>query len=382
MLCVQVKLFHEKRADLEEQQLHLNVGLQKIRETVDNVEDLQKSLSVKKQELEEKNTLANQKLKQMVKDQQEAERKKATSQEIQEQLKVKTKLIEEKKKVVLDDLAKVEPAVEDAKNSVKAIKKQHLVEMRTMGNPPRMVKLTLESVCLLLREPTSDWKTIRSTIMKDTFISSVVNFSTEDITDDMRSRMNKQYLSDPDYNFETVNHSSKACGPLAKWAIAQISYADMLKRVDPLRNELQNLEDEATLTRHKGEEVDLMISELEKSIAKYKEEYAILISEAQAIKQDLAHVEAKVNRSRALLNSLASERRRWEEGSEQFKTQMSTIVGDVLLSSAFMAYGGYFDQQFRHSLLTRWKSQLQQSNIKFKADLALTEVCCFLILLI
>ena len=62
----QVKLFNEKRSDLEEQQLHLNVGLQKIRETVDQVEDLQKSLSIKRNELEEKNNLANAKLKQMV----------------------------------------------------------------------------------------------------------------------------------------------------------------------------------------------------------------------------------------------------------------------------------------------------------------------------
>ena len=35
-----VKLFNEKRSDLEEQQLHLNVGLQKIRETVDQVNSL------------------------------------------------------------------------------------------------------------------------------------------------------------------------------------------------------------------------------------------------------------------------------------------------------------------------------------------------------
>ena len=37
-----------------------------------------------------------------------------------------------------------------------------------------------------------------------------------------------------------------------------------------------------------------MIAELEKSIARYKEEYAALISQAQAIKADLAAVEAKV----------------------------------------------------------------------------------------
>lgn len=61
-----MNLFNEKRADLEEQQLHLTVGLQKIRETVDQVEELQKSLAKKSQDLEAKNALANAKLKQMV----------------------------------------------------------------------------------------------------------------------------------------------------------------------------------------------------------------------------------------------------------------------------------------------------------------------------
>ena len=52
-----VKLYNEKRQDLEEQQLHLNVGLQKIRETVEQVEELQASLSIKKNEVEQRNTL-------------------------------------------------------------------------------------------------------------------------------------------------------------------------------------------------------------------------------------------------------------------------------------------------------------------------------------
>ncbi|XP_019860711.1 PREDICTED: cytoplasmic dynein 1 heavy chain 1-like [Amphimedon queenslandica] len=49
---------------------------------------------------------------------------------------------------------------------------------------------------------------------------------------------------------------------------------------------------------------------------------------------------------------------------------MSTISGDVLLTSAFMAYGGYFDQQFRHSLFTSWATHLQEARISFRPDLA------------
>lgn len=127
----------------------------------------------------------------------------------------------------------------------------------------------------------------------------------------------------------------------------QIEYADMLKRVEPLREELHSLEVQAETNQNHGEEVKNLIAGLEQSIAAYKEEYAQLIAQAQAIKTDLENVQAKVDRSIALLKSLVIERERWEATSETFKSQMSTIIGDVLLSAAFIAYGGYFDQHVR-----------------------------------
>ncbi|XP_038118676.1 dynein heavy chain, cytoplasmic isoform X2 [Culex quinquefasciatus] len=369
-----VKLYSEKRSDLEEQQLHLNVGLNKIAETVEQVEEMQKSLAVKSQELHSKNEAANAKLKQMFKDQQEAEKKKVQSQEIQQQLAEQTIKIEEKRKDVMADLAQVEPAVIDAQAAVKSIKKQHLVEVRSMANPPAVVKLALESICLLLGENASDWKSIRAVIMRENFINSIVsNFSTEDITDDVREKMKSRYLSNPDYNFEKVNRASMACGPMVKWAIAQVEYADMLKRVEPLRDELDSLERRADTNIKHGQEVKELITQLEQSIASYKEEYAQLISQAQAIKTDLENVQAKVDRSIALLKSLVIERERWEATSETFRSQMSTIIGDVLLSAAFIAYGGYFDQHYRSNLFSTWCQHLQAANIQFRADIARTE---------
>lgn len=55
-----------------------------------------------------------------------------------------------------------------------------------------------------------------------------------------------------------------------------------------------------------------------------------------------------MDRSIALLKSLGIERERWEATSETFKSQMATIIGDVLLSSAYLAYAGYFDQHVCH----------------------------------
>lgn len=198
-----VKLHKEKRAELEEQQLHLNVGLSKIAETVEQVEEMQKSLAVKSIELNTKNEAANAKLQQMFKEQHEAEKRKVQSQEIQEQIKAQRVLISEKREHVMADLAHVEPAVMDAQQgnllflvfmveevilkfvyiAVKEIKKQQLVEVRSMANPPAVVKLALESICLLLGENASDWKAIRAVVMRENFINSIVNnFSTENIS--------------------------------------------------------------------------------------------------------------------------------------------------------------------------------------------------------
>jgi dynein heavy chain 1 len=132
----------------------------------------------------------------------------------------------------------------------------------------------------------------------------------------------------------------------------------MLKRVEPLRNELKSLERQADVNVKRGEETTALIQQLERSIASYKEEYALLISQAQAIKTDLENVQSKVDRSIALLASLAIEKERWEGSSETFRAQMATIVGDTLLSSAFLAYAGYFDQQYRQSLFSRWSGHL------------------------
>lgn len=52
---------------------------------------------------------------------------------------------------------------------------------------------------------------------------------------------------------------------------------------------------------------------------------------------------------------------------------MSTIVGDVLLSSALLAYGGYYDQAMRNSLFHTWSQALHNANIKIKDDLARIE---------
>ncbi|CAG8454634.1 4044_t:CDS:10, partial [Ambispora gerdemannii] len=369
-----VRLFNEKREDLEEQQRHLNIGLEKLRDTVIKVEELRKSLAIKNKELEAKNAEAEAKLKIMVADQNEAENKKEASKQIQVALEKQTKDIDERREVVLRDLANAEPAVQEAQKAVQGIKKQQLTEVRSMGNPPEPVKMAMTSVCTLLGRPCETWKLVQTAIRSDDFITSIVNFDTDKrMTKPVREKMKNEYLSKPSYNYELVNRASKACGPLVKWVIAQVNFSEILDRVGPLRNEVSDLQKQQESTKLRAVTIEKMINDLESSIARYKDEYAQLISQTQTIKGEMEQVKNKVDRSLTLLGSLSSEKERWETGSQAFETQMGTIVGDVLLSAAFLAYGGYFDQQYREVLLSKWTSHLVNANISFKQELSLTE---------
>ena len=362
-----VKLFNEKREDLEEQQRHLNIGLEKLRDTVHQVRDLRSSLAQKKIQLENKDAEANEKLQRMIADQREAEQRKTASLEIQANLDKQEEEVARRKEVVNEDLAKAEPAVLHAQEAVGNIKRQHLTEVRSMGNPPAGVRLALNAVCTLLGHRIDDWKSIQAVVRKDDFIASIVGYDNErQMTRGLRTKMQNEFLSKDEFTFEKVNRASKACGPLVQWVEAQVNFSAILDRVGPLRDEAAKLEEDALQTKAEAQAIQNTISKLEQSIATYKSEYAALISETQSIKSEMSRVENKVDRSVKLLDSLSSERARWEDGSKSFETQISTLVGDVLVAAAFLAYSGLYDQQYRKAMMEDWLGQLSMSGISRK----------------
>ncbi|KAL7667891.1 hypothetical protein ACOME3_008618 [Neoechinorhynchus agilis] len=368
-----ISLFNEKRTSSEEEQLHLKTGLSKITNTFEQVEVLQQSLREKRKDLESKNEAASTKLAQMVSNQQEAENRRVTSVELRSQLTEKLKIIDEKTREVRGDLERVEPAVNEAKQAVQSIKRQHLIELRSLREPPSPVKLTLESVCLLLGQETNDWKTLRTFVMGDGFIGTIINFKTEAVSTSTLEKIKTRYANNPDFTFEKVNKGSQACGPLFKWATAQLEYSVMLNKVGPLRRELKQLEDDASANEKRVIELEDEIKKLEENIERYKQEYAELIREAQSIKSDLQQVEAKVNRSVALLHSLSREKGRWQNEIRSYQDQVNTLVGNVFMCAAFLAYAGNFDQLTRQEIWNRWTYVLNLAHVPIREDLSRIE---------
>jgi dynein heavy chain 1 len=49
------------------------------------------------------------------------------------------------------------------------------------------------------------------------------------------------------------------------------------------------------------------------------------------------------------------------------------MLGDVFLSSAFLAYIGFFDHYYRKLLMGVWKTNLETAKIKYRQELSIIE---------
>ncbi|OWB58788.1 hypothetical protein B5S28_g4867 [[Candida] boidinii] len=361
-----IKMFNDKEAELQDFQHHINVGLDKLRDTVLEVKHLKETLISKKEMLAFKDKEARLMLDKMITDQNEAERKQEASFEIQKLLESQNIEIEARKQVVLEDLDEVEPLIEEAQNGVKNIKKQHLNELRALSNPPDAIKMTLEAVCIMLGYDTPTWRDVQMVIRGDDFIASIVNFDGQkELTKEVLDYMDEVYLSRPNFTFEAVNRASKACGPLVLWVKAQLKYSMILDKVEPLRQEVLLLEEELFESKNKRIAIEGMIKDLQDNIEFYKDSYSGTIRDAENIKSEMLTVETKVNTSVGLLENLTGERSRWESNVKQFRQQRANLIGDVLLGSAFISYCGVYDSKDKYLLERLWKAKLRDSGIEF-----------------
>jgi dynein heavy chain 1 len=369
-----VTCLNKRREEVEDEQLHVNAGLEKLRQTQENVAELKLSLGVKTRELKEKETLANEKLQQMVADQNIAEKTKAEAEKMSIEVKKQQFEIDKRKDEAKRDLDEAEPALRSAQQTVRGIKKRDLDEVRNLARPPKNVKLTLECVAIMLGEKRVEWADVRKILSKSEFITNILNFDADNLGDQQIDLVKSKYLDgNPDLTTETVTRSSRACGPLYMWAESQIRYSTVYNRIQPLRDEVEQLEKDSKIVKDKLENVEAEVTSLETSIAQYKSDYALLIRDVEALKAEMVSVRTKVERAESLLKSLGHESERWQKSSEGFQTIMRSLVGDGLLMAGFLTYAGFFDFKNRSRMMERWKNTLDILGIEHREDLGIVE---------
>ncbi|KAH8067618.1 dynein light chain binding protein [Aureococcus anophagefferens] len=141
-------------------------------------------------------------------------------------------------------------------------------------------------------------------------------------------------------DYDIVQRSSQAAGPLVLWASSQLSYCEIERKVEPLKQEVEKLESETKETRELVDALQKELEALAKSVAGYKDAYAAAVREGERIKADIDAGKTKAERAVRLLASLADEQDRWQEEAATFPETMQLVPYRALIAAANVAYCG------------------------------------------
>ncbi|KAK1747403.1 dynein heavy chain [Skeletonema marinoi] len=326
-----VTCVNHRREEIEDEQLHVNAGLSKLKQTQENVAELKVGLASKTVELPNGSRSER------------SPKRKDEAEKMSVEVDKQQVAIAERKEKAQSELEEAEPALISARDSVKGIKKRDLDEVRNLARPPINVKLTLECVAIMLGEKKTDWADVKKMLAKKDFIPSILDFNVDNLTSRQIQIVREKYLDgNEDLSVEKVMRSSKACGPLYQWAESQIKYSTIYNSIQPLREEVEKLEQDAKVANDEKERLESEVAGLESSIANYKSEYATLIRDVEALKQE-------------------------------WKLSRRNLVGDGLQMAAFLTYAGFFPFSVRRTLLQQWRSALDDLGIEFREDLSMIE---------
>eukprot|EP00884_Botryococcus_braunii_P021122 jgi/Botrbrau1/7694/Bobra.0159s0132.1 len=362
-------LLRAKTMEMKESRDRLQTGLLKLQTANDLVEKLQTELSFLQPIIQEKSKAATLLLEAVARDQAEAEKVKAQITAEEAEVSV---FAAETGRLATDakaDLNEALPALTAALDSLNALNKQDIIEIKSMLKPPPLVQLTMEAVCVLKGEK-ADWETARKVLAEANFMKSLFDYDKDNISEAVMKRLQK-YLENPDFTPEAVAKQSKAAQSLCMWTRAMEVYYRVSKVVQPKRQKLKAAELALTEANKKLEDKQFTLKAVNEKVAGLKQQLQAAQEEQVKLGNQAATTQQRLRRAAQLTSSLNEEGLRWKARDQALQAKAESLVGDVFICAASIAYLGPFTGAFRADLISIWISQCQDLGIPVSKDVSL-----------
>jgi len=148
------------------------------------------------------------------------------------------------------------------------------------------------------------------------FLESLLKYDKDNIPEHIMTKIRTKILTNPEFDPERMRQVSIACEGLCRWVFALSEYDKVAKVVAPKREALAKAEatyfaamEELKLKRLQLQEVRDRLANLEKLLAKRRQEY-------QAMTDEVRDCEEKLKRAEELIGRLGGEYIRWSETAE------------------------------------------------------------------
>ncbi|XP_068431186.1 dynein axonemal heavy chain 3 isoform X2 [Clinocottus analis] len=284
------------------------------------------------------------------------------------------------------DLKEAMPPMKAALLALDTLKPSDITVVKAMQNPPGLVKLVMESICIMKgikpeRKPDPSgsgkmiedfWGPSKKLLGDLKFLESLKAYDKDNIPAANIKKIRDKFVDNPDFQPSIIKNVSSACEGLCKWVRALEVYERVAKVVAPKKERLKLAEDElavqmATLTVKRTE-----LKKVEDRLQSLNDDLAAMINKKKELEDNIDLCSQKLIRAEKLIGGLGGEKDRWTEAARQLGIRYNNLTGDILLSSGTVSYLGAFTVDYRIECQEQWHILCKEKKIPCSEDLTLS----------
>ncbi|XP_061708954.1 dynein axonemal heavy chain 8 [Cydia pomonella] len=378
-------LYKEKHENIAEMARRMTTGLDKLVEAAASVDILKKELELKGIEIEEATAKAEEVLQAVAVSQAAAEVVKGEVLEVKDRAVKLVAVIAAETAIAEEKLAAARPALEAAEAALLTINAGDIATVRKLGKPPFLITLIMDAVIILFRKKidpikpdpeknflSASWAESLKVMADSRFLNNLKFYPKDEINAEMVDLL-QPYFQYPQYTFEAAKVACGNVAGLISWTIAMAQFYSVNKDVLPLKANLAVMQGKYQAAKRELDTAEGLLAAKERELAGVQRQFDEAMTLKQAVLDDAAKCQEKMDVATCLINGLSGERIRWTEQSALFKSEIERLIGDIVLLCGFLSYSGPFNQEFRQLLIKNWLNELIRRKIPVSMNLNITE---------
>ena len=254
------KMYETNKNEYIENLDRLKNGLQKLSDANELVAIMKEELVILGPQIDLKHKETEKLMAKLIKDQEAVNEVKAIIAKEEEKMRIETEMVKKYAHEAEKDLESVVPLLATAKESLNALNKTDISEIRVYNSPPFLVMTVMCAVCIILQKK-PDWTTAKQILSDPSFITKLINFNAETVTEKTYVKF-KQYSKNPDFQPEIVGKVSKACQSLCTWVLAVEKFHEVYRTVRPKENKVKEANEALEIMRAGLKKKQLMLEQV------------------------------------------------------------------------------------------------------------------------
>jgi dynein heavy chain len=371
-------LLDKKRTELTNARNRYEGGLDQLSRTAEEVDRMKQKLDIMKPQLKRKAKETEDLIEIISRESEEAEKvraKVAVEEASANETAKKANAIREECQA---RVAEAQPKLDEAKEAASSLDVNALREVKSLSNPPELVRFVIEACCNLLggvykpagkRNPQTGkvefpyWEHAKQHLMTNNFKDILLSFDVDSASEAQIAEVKKNYISKKEFSPVTIEKTSKALVGIVKFVIASEQYYQLNKIVKPLLADKAVAEKEYDVAMAALKTKMDELAKVDRELAEKQANLDRVKREKQELEDNVAETDAQLRRANQLMGSLGGEKVRYGEESKRLAGEFGNVLGDVVMSSATVAYLAPFQNKYRAEILPKWLDMCRERNI-------------------